>query len=490
MAQNSCEAESNLDLDLVQRLTRLVEHKGNLSAEKLKGVLEDFPKTARKRTLNELRESGDGTSRLVAVIVAIADGEQDAPVSFVCCDALENFFALSVGSTTLADVASTAVPAKTILHIREPTLQQICRTSADGLQLSYPSVHVLDPDNVSVAGGGPLCVPVSTNREETAISVSVVPNAGVFKECEKPAQSEGYYTQLPADHDSMSLEVKGRVIRALLPGLDKLVIERLGQKASGRIERVHRMFERTGRGQVYERYSEEEGQFYSTGYIENLEPTTPFHDTSLLPWCKELQRHWVEIRDELRRAETEPLWTPADNEGATAYYGPNNEFGESWRISGVLVGDNWVNDKRWPRTRAIIEQLPDSRTFEVFFARMPPHSVLNAHSDNLNYQLTLHLALDCEYGKCAFRVGNQETLWKEGEMLIANTSYVHSCRNDSDRSRYVLVVRFWHPGLTEEELLALKLASFILEKATSDPSKKQEAKPTPFEHRGEAVIVT
>merc|ERR1719263_1077192 len=118
---------------------------------------------------------------------------------------------------------------------------------------------------------------------------------------------------------------------------------------------------------------------------------------------------------------------------------------------------------------------------------MPPHSVLNAHSDNLNYQLTAHLALECEHGKCAFRVGNQEVEWKEGETLIANTSFVHSCRNDSDRSRYVLVLRFWHPGLSEEELLALKLASFILAKAT-DQSKKQEAKPTVFQHKDQAVV--
>merc|ERR1740117_426226 len=103
------------------------------------------------------------------MILAIADWKEEAPVTFVCCDALENFFVLSVSKTKLADVATTVVPAETILHIRDPILNEISRNTLDGQQLGYSCVHVIDPDNVSIAGGGPLCVPASEKTEEPSL---------------------------------------------------------------------------------------------------------------------------------------------------------------------------------------------------------------------------------------------------------------------------------------------------------------------------------
>merc|ERR1711912_36911 len=111
----------------------------------------------------------------------------------------ETCFVLSVSSTQLADVSTTAVPEKTILHIRDSKVEELSVQGPDGEKLSYQCVNVTDPDNVSVAGGGPLSIPSLIKKEETD-------------------QSAGYYTQLPPDHDGMPLEVKGRVIRALLPG--------------------------------------------------------------------------------------------------------------------------------------------------------------------------------------------------------------------------------------------------------------------------------
>jgi len=75
--------------------------------------------------------------------------------------------------------------------------------------------------------------------------------------------------------------------------------------------------------------------------------------------------------------------------------------------------------------------------------------------------------LDLEEGDaCQFKVGNEERPWKEGEMLVVDTSYIHSCINETSRARYVLVFRFWHPGLTKEELRGLQLSHAILAKAT------------------------
>merc|ERR1719272_1514884 len=128
--------------------------------------------------------------------------------------------------------------------------------------------------------------------------------------------------------------------------------------------------------------------------------------------------------------------------------------------------DQWQDEQRFKVTTAAVRQLKQVKPFEVFFARMPANTTIAPHSDNLNYILTTHLALELEEGSCFFKVGNEERAWKEGEMLVADTSFIHSCKNNSARDRYVLVFRFWHPGLTDEALRAIQVSHAILAKAT------------------------
>merc|ERR1712046_213868 len=104
---------------------------------------------------------------------------------------------------------------------------------------------------------------------------------------------------------------------------------------------------------------------------------------------------------------------------------------------------------------------------EAFFAKMPAHSVIAPHSDRMNYILTFHLALELEEGSCFFKVGNEERAWKVGEAFVVDTTFIHSCRNDSDKPRYVLIIRFWHPGLTREERRAIQLSQAIMVRAAS-----------------------
>lgn len=83
-----------------------------------------------------------------------------------------------------------------------------------------------------------------------------------------------------------------------------------------------------------------------------------------------------------------------------------------------------------------------------------PSSGINPHSDLNNFILTAHLAVDVPEDQCWIRVGGETRYWKNGEMLIFDTSIYHSTRNDGDRDRYVLLIRFWHPGLAAEEVEA------------------------------------
>ncbi|CAJ1409442.1 unnamed protein product [Effrenium voratum] len=120
--------------------------------------------------------------------------------------------------------------------------------------------------------------------------------------------------------------------------------------------------------------------------------------------------------------------------------------------------------------------------FEIFFAQMrgprsfsPPKTKILEHSDNQNYILTLHLGLLLEQGKCSLQVGQRKRDWEEGQAFVFDTTFIHSATNDSSRSRYVLVLRFWHPNLSKEERRAVQISHLLLA-GTPDPEKaKREA---------------
>eukprot|EP00933_Yihiella_yeosuensis_P019855 TRINITY_DN16017_c0_g1_i2.p1 TRINITY_DN16017_c0_g1~~TRINITY_DN16017_c0_g1_i2.p1 ORF type:complete len:436 (-),score=95.84 TRINITY_DN16017_c0_g1_i2:406-1713(-) len=248
---------------------------------------------------------------------------------------------------------------------------------------------------------------------------------------------------------------KERVTAALIPGLKKIVESEFGPGASQRIQRVDDMYQRVGRDEVKQE-TNSLGERFAPGYVEGLTPVSPFHDTKDYPFCAEFQKQWKEIREELRNSLDEKFWTPG------AYQSSNEAYGKDWKIMGVFTADKWQDEERFKVTSKAIKALKGIVPTEAFFARMPAHTKIAPHSDNLNYVLTSHLALELEEGKCSIKCGSQERDWKEGEMLVLDTSFIHSTKNESDRARYVLVLRFWHPGLSDEERRAIHLSHQIL----------------------------
>eukprot|EP00415_Alexandrium_ostenfeldii_P003140 UN3140 len=134
-----------------------------------------------------------------------------------------------------------------------------------------------------------------------------------------------------------------------------------------------------------------------------------------------------------------------------------------WRSITLVKHGLWVVEDAFPKTRAIFAGLRGVRPMEVFLARMPPRTEIQTHSDETNFLLNAHLGLELEEGACALTVGESTRSWREGEMFVFDHSYYHSAKNDSQRDRYVLVCRFWHPGCTDEEAYVLAFVSVLLD---------------------------
>lgn len=136
-----------------------------------------------------------------------------------------------------------------------------------------------------------------------------------------------------------------------------------------------------------------------------------------------------------------------------------------------------VNVNLFPETAKTIHDCGVPTT-EVFFASMKPHSDIRPHSDFTNFVLTSHLPLKIpENGnnKCRLTIGDTTRQWIEGELMAFDTSIMHDAINESDEMRYILMMRVWHPDLTQEEQNALQFTYDCLlvpELVSHDPGKR------------------
>jgi len=76
--------------------------------------------------------------------------------------------------------------------------------------------------------------------------------------------------------------------------------------------------------------------------------------------------------------------------------------------------------------------------------------------------LTSHLGLDIP-PDCHITVGDKTRYWKDGQVTMFDTSIFHDAVNDSDEYRYILMLRVWHPELTDTERAALQFLFDVLD---------------------------
>lgn len=194
----------------------------------------------------------------------------------------------------------------------------------------------------------------------------------------------------------------------------------------------------------------------------------PFLPEASFPWLARLCAAVPDIAAELSAAdkggalaaEGTNVWVPAAREEATGY-------GPDWRTL-VLMDREWddVNCGFFPVTTGVLKGggVP---CVEAFFARQACGTGIALHTDDSNFILTAHVTIEAEAGTAWIEVGGVRKYWSVGEGMVFDTSFFHRTMNESESvERVVLLVRFWHPYLTDVEREAL---GFIF-RAIEDPA--------------------
>jgi aspartate beta-hydroxylase len=201
-------------------------------------------------------------------------------------------------------------------------------------------------------------------------------------------------------------------------------------------------------------------------------------------WCRYLESKYPQIRSEFDRvtADLDQLAARGNNVWAGALTDDASGYGEGWRTLVLMDRGRWdpVNANLFPvASRAVRDS--GAPAVEVFFASMRPNSRIEPHTDFTNFVLTSHLALDIPgsgENKCRITVGDETREWINGRVMVLDTSLLHDAANDSDRTRYILMLRVWHPDLTQTEREALQFTYDCLEipeLATGGPTERREA---------------
>ena len=182
----------------------------------------------------------------------------------------------------------------------------------------------------------------------------------------------------------------------------------------------------------------------------------PWHATEELGWVARLEEDWREARDELT------AFLALLDEGGFFVKPETALCPETGRFEKLVLCEDGsqaietatrVGRDHFGRTLALLRASgAPLGPAPVSMNRQPAGSGLPPHSDNANFLLTGHLGLVVPDGVCEFvMVDSEARRWREGHVLLADTSFVHATRNDCEADRVVLHFTVWHPDLAAAE---------------------------------------
>lgn len=194
---------------------------------------------------------------------------------------------------------------------------------------------------------------------------------------------------------------------------------------------------------------------------DNKEGITKFqHDD--LSWVVELQKKLPIILEEVQRVVPtldEDTWTSL-----------RTRRGQDWSDrtgwAHIALIDNFSfqpqNLAHFPETVRILDEIvgTDRRLGPrlAAIARQEAGTGIPEHCDYMNFMLTVHTALYGPEAGCGMVVNGVERDWVPGgDPIVMDTTFLHETYNRSDQDLYLLLVDFWHPDLSTDEIDALRI---------------------------------
>lgn len=174
----------------------------------------------------------------------------------------------------------------------------------------------------------------------------------------------------------------------------------------------------------------------------------PFYEPSEFPWIAELAGSFPDIRAELDRCLS-------SRQGFEPNFIGHTDTGHWAALWFYLCGKRFAqNCDACPETAKAIERVPRMAGWALFSA-VGPGTHIRPHCGITNAKLRLHFSIRTEPGS-RIRVCDRHYEWRDGDVIVFDDSYEHEVWVNGTRPRIVLMLDFYHPELTEDEISLLK----------------------------------
>jgi beta-hydroxylase len=171
-------------------------------------------------------------------------------------------------------------------------------------------------------------------------------------------------------------------------------------------------------------------------YLFQAIPNKPVIAVETFPELKPLRDNWLVIRDEAMNLFDEGRIKAAANNNDWGFY---SFFKSGWKRFYL----KWYEDalpsaiKLCPKTVELVSAIPN--VHGAMFAMLPPGAKLGAHRDPFAGSLRYHLGLVTPNSEdCFIIVDGEKCVWRDGEAIMFDETYIHTAENRTDVNRIIL----------------------------------------------------
>ncbi|MFP5265358.1 MAG: aspartyl/asparaginyl beta-hydroxylase domain-containing protein [Blastocatellia bacterium] len=187
----------------------------------------------------------------------------------------------------------------------------------------------------------------------------------------------------------------------------------------------------------------------------------PWRDNEEFPIIPQLEASWEIIRTELRNALEKKMGFQQYLDPARPF-DPTSPVPKEWKSLYLKEEPEDFSEHRkmCPETTKLISHPSVSNV--AMFSALNPKGHIKPHFAGWNYELNLHLGLIIPED-CGIRCGPETRKWQEGKCFVFDGSHEHEAWNNSDTTRFILLLSIWHVDLTEGEIEFLRRARNLVD---------------------------
>ncbi|CAG9315896.1 unnamed protein product [Blepharisma stoltei] len=189
----------------------------------------------------------------------------------------------------------------------------------------------------------------------------------------------------------------------------------------------------------------------------------PWWDANEFPWIRDIEANYEVIKSELlalyNKGGFQPYRGPSWAVGIPSQdVGTQSHTSGDWNVfylylHGMSFDENLA---KCPETVRVINTYVPRHYEHAFFSALNPGTHVLSHHGPTNKKLRLHLPI-VDLSGTRLRAAEETRTFEEGKVAVFDDSFDHEAWHEGTTTRVNLIIDFWHPDLSDDEVKFLKI---------------------------------